>query len=307
MSYLANLTLRLATAVASLPEDLLTRHTAFIIGAQAGDGGFAGRKGSGDLYYTSFALRALALLSRLDDATAERVTEFLKSRFSHKLPGIDFISLLASAVVVEAASGHNLFDDLGIDPQQTAKNFFAPLRRPDGGYAKTPRSGTGSTYHTFLVAACLEMLGMEPDEPQQMIEMIRRRQRADGGFVEIDPMRHSGTNPTAAAIGLLKMLGGLEKETARAAAGFLAGAQTPEGGLRANTRIPVADLLSTFTGLVALEDLDALDGIDTAAAEQFVRSLDRPDGGFQAGTWDDDADVEYTFYGVGALGLLSNL
>jgi geranylgeranyl transferase type-2 subunit beta len=66
----------------------------------------------------------------------------------------------------------------------------------------------------------------------------------------------------------------------------------------------VADLLSTFTGLVALADLDALSTVDTAMAVRFVRSLEQPGGGFCAGPFDSTPDVEYTFYGLGSLALL---
>ena len=123
----------------------------------------------------------------------------------------------------------------------------------------------------------------------QMAEMVRSRRREDGGFVEIGAIRHSGTNPTAAAMGLLQMLDSLDEPTRAAAAEFLAGMQNQEGGLRANPRIPVADLLSTFTGLVALAGIDAVSALDTAAALRFVKSLERPRGGFPAGGAEGDA------------------
>jgi geranylgeranyl transferase type-2 subunit beta len=158
-----------------------------------------------------------------------------------------------------------------------------------------------------LVVWCKQLAGAEPDEPGPITRFIRNRQRPDGGFAEIDAMRHGGTNPTAAAVALL---GGLDApedaaDSARAAAKFIAGMQTGEGGLRANARIPVADLLSTFTGLVALAALDSSAAVDSAAARKFVLSLEQPAGGFRAGAWDQEADVEYTFYGLGSLAMLS--
>ena len=287
MSYLMNLTLRLSTGVAGLPEAMRDRHAASLTAAQHDDGGFAGRKGAGDLYYTSFALRSLAMLGVLDDRTAARAAAFLKRELDRPLSGID------------------VFADVGRDRRQAVIDFVEFFRRPDGGYAKTPRGGQGSTYHTFLVAVCKEIVGIPLDGTQQMIELVRSRQREDGGFVEVAPMRQGGTNPTAAAVGLLKMLDALDEPTRTTAGRFLAGMQTAEGGLRANTRIPVADLLSTFTGLVALSDLDAASAVDAAAALRFVERLQQPGGGFRAGAFDDAVDVEYTFYGLGALALLT--
>ncbi|MEZ6104587.1 MAG: hypothetical protein R3B96_00350 [Pirellulaceae bacterium] len=81
--------------------------------------------------------------------------------------------------------------------------------------------------------------------------------------------------------------------------------QSDEGGLTANTRIPIADVLSTFTGLVTLTDLGARDEVDLAAIARFVAELESPDGGFRAALWDDRYDVEYSFYGLGTLALLA--
>jgi geranylgeranyl transferase type-2 subunit beta len=80
--------------------------------------------------------------------------------------------------------------------------------------------------------------------------------------------------------------------------------QTDEGGLRANTRIPVADVLSTFTGLVTLIDLEALHEIDAPAVLRYVQSMEDDRGGFQAASLIAGVDVEYTFYGLGSWALL---
>ena len=71
--------------------------------------------------------------------------------------------------------------------------------------------------------------------------------------------------------------------------------------------MPVADLLSTFTALLTLRDLGALDRVDRERARAFAMSLVTPAGGFRAGVWDDQADVEYTFYGLGSLALLEEV
>ena len=80
---------------------------------------------------------------------------------------------------------------------------------------------------------------------------------------------------------------------------------SPEGGLRANARAPLADLLSTFTAAWTLAQLDELERLDTPELRNYAQSLERPGGGFHGGLWDDGCDVEYTFYGLGVLALLS--
>ena len=308
MSYLANLALRLAAGVGWLPEGIRACHAAYLAAAQNADGGFSAREGPSDLYYTGFALRALAMLGELDEQRASRAAGFLRKRLEQQMPSMDFLSLVTAAVLVEAATGVDVFAEAGRDRRESLIDFVEHFRRGDGGYAKTPRGAEGSTYHTFLVAACKQLVGVPLDEEaEQMAELVRSRRRLDGGYVEIGAMRYSGTNPTAAAVGLLQMLGALAEPTRAGAAAFLANMQNEEGGLRANTRIPVADLLSTFTGLVALSGMDAAGTIDRAAARRFVESLAQPRGGFRGGSFDHAVDVEYTFYGLGTLALLATL
>jgi len=306
MSYLGNLTLRLAVGAMRLEEPLRRRHAAYLADRQNPDGGFSGRQGPSDLYYTGFALRGLALLGLLDDAVARPAAAFLQERPAAPASSIDFLSLVYSTVLLEVTCGIDVFAAGGKDRRQTVIDTVAPLRREDGGYAKTARSGPSSTYHTFLVAACQQLVGAPLDRPERMAALVRSRQRSDGGFVELDQMTQSGANPTAAAVGLLRLLEALDDSASRSATRFLAGMQNAEGGLRANTRVPVADLLSTFTGLVALADLDALSQVDAAATRRYVASLERPEGGFRGAAWDDDADVEYTFYGLATIALLAS-
>ena len=42
-----------------LPEAARARHAGYLKSAQNSDGGFSGREGDSDLYYTAFALRGL--------------------------------------------------------------------------------------------------------------------------------------------------------------------------------------------------------------------------------------------------------
>jgi geranylgeranyl transferase type-2 subunit beta len=310
MSYLAQWTLRLAAGALSLPEEMRRRQAPYLTARQNPDGGFSGRQGESDLYYTGFGLRGLALLAALDEPAAARAADFLQSRLADSptgepLPAVDFLSLVFSAVLLEAIAGLDPFARRGTDRKQRVADAIEPLRRADGSYAKTPRGAHGSTYHTFLVAACKQLVGLGLEQGPAMVRWIASQRRADGGFVELAPLELSGTNPTAAAIGLLRLLDGLDPPTRTTAARFLAGMQNLEGGLRANTRVPVADLLSTFSGLVALADLEALDRLDLEAAGRYVRSLEMPEGGFRGGAWDDRADVEYTFYGLASLALLA--
>src|SRR5262249_10198171 len=96
-SYLEALTLRLAAGICELPEELRSRQRQYLLAAQRDDGGFAGREGGSDLYYTGFALRSLAILGDLYGPVAERAAHFLGSRLTGQESIVDFLSLIYGA------------------------------------------------------------------------------------------------------------------------------------------------------------------------------------------------------------------
>ena len=305
MSYLAGLTLRLTAGAMEFGDEFRRRHAAYVAAGQQEDGGFPGREGPADLYYTGFALRGLGLLDALSEPISQRAAGFLQARLAAPMPAIDFLSLALSGVLLDAVAEIDLFAASGLDRREAVLRGTEPLRCDDGGFAKADFSKRSSTYQTFLVIACRQLVGIPIEDVDRLVALTRSRQRDDGGFVELDRLPHGGTSPTAAATGLLRLLGALDEPTRTAATTFLIGMQGGEGGFRAHARIPMADLLSTFTGLAALDDLDALPSADLEAARRYVESLEMPGAGFRAGAWDDRADAEYTFYGLGGLALLN--
>jgi geranylgeranyl transferase type-2 subunit beta len=303
--YLQRLTGRLIDGVDRLPAGFRDRHAAWIRARQNADGGFSGREGGSDLYYTGFALRALAVLQGLEAELCERAAIFLRSRLAGTADVIDLFSLLVSVFLVRLGGGPDVLAEAPTDWPDRVADILETHRHADGGYSRARGGTAGSTYTTFLVLLATELLDRRPRDPDRLIAFLRGRFR-DGGFVEIAQMKRPGTNPTAAGIGCLQMLGALDDATRARAADFLLGMRAEgEGALRANDRIPAADLLSTFTGGWTLAELGALDRLDRPALHRYAESLQGPDGGFRGGVWDAGFDVEYTFYGVGLLGLLA--
>jgi len=304
LTYLEDITLRLAAGVGRLSDTVRLRHANFLKAQQRDDGGFAGREGPSDLYYTGFALRGLAMTGELAGPVAERAAAFLKRYLSAGVPIIDFLSLVYGGMLLDAA-GINIFAESHPQWRDQVSSALERFRRPDGGYAKTDEGQSSSTYHTFLVVICNQLIGRPIVEPHKIVEFVRSRRREDGGFVEIGPMTRSGTNPSAAAAALLRILDGYDPSTREALVDYLVENQTDDGGFRANTRIPAADVLSTFTAVLTLADLGELDAVDVDAARRYVKSMELDTGGFLGGEWDSATDCEYTFYGLGGLGLLA--
>ena len=310
MNYFGELTLRLVAGTMRLPEDFRQRHANFLLSLQTAEGGFPGREGAADPYYTSFALRALVLLGLLDEETAQHSSTFLpRCLVEDQFPSsVDFMAAVYSDALLSVSFDCSPFATAGLDTRDEVRRRTDQFRKKDGGYAKTAKSGLSSTYHTFLAVACRQLADVAEDDPESTITMLKSRQREDGGFVELPPLKEGGTNPTAAAIGALRLLQpARDRDNAfQAATEFLLKMQTPDGGFRANTRIPLGDLLSTFTTVVALHDLDALNRLDRKTAESFASHMEFPEGGFRGGVWDQEPDAEYTFYGVGALAMLAS-
>ena len=307
LGYLARLMIRLTFGAAKLPSETQKLHGNYVLSRQRADGGWAGREGESDIYYTSFALRSLAILGLLDGEVAQRSGDFLRSRMRSHEGIVDLLSLVYSVKLLEATCSLDAFEGAQEDWEKRLAELLHTLRRDDGGFSKSLEGRTGSTYQTFLVLLCLELIERPCPEAEAAYDFLMSQQQDDGGFLEIRVGKRSGANPTAAAIGALRILGKLHDVVAEDAAEFLAELQTDEGGFQANTRIPLPDLLSTFTACVTLADVEQLSSISIKGVQQYAESMQQTTGGFRGFEYDPGDDVEYSFYGLGTLALLQTL
>ena len=300
ISYLARLTERILPGLLQEKPERREEFRTCFLAALDQNGGFRGRKGIGDLYYSAFALRGLFLLGRLDDPPLlSRIAGFLEEQERRKdLSPADILSWTFCASLVNAVQGKEF------SPEQMAAllHRWECFRCSDGCFAavsekSVEKSAFSSTYTTFLTAIFYELLGESERSRMIPVEPILARRRSDGGFVELSPLQYSGTNPTAAAVGLLTLLEVPLPEKQKTV-DFLCRCQQPDGGFQAHARIPVSDLLSSFSALMALYDLDAAEQVNRPALRNFVTSLRSPDGGFFGMSLDRQSDVEYTFYGM---------
>src|SRR5713226_7844089 len=244
-NYLQHLSTTLAQGLTRLPGEFRARHASFILNAQNTDGGFSGREGGSDLYYTGFALRGLAVLEALTPEICDRAAAFLRHSLNQQASVVDFFSLLYACLLIQVSGGPDVLAASPADWPDRVAATLETFRTPDGGYAKSAGSAAGSTYHTFLLGLTYELLGRPRPHPDGVLGFVQSRRRDDGGYVEIAPMRRSGTNPTAAAVGLLQIVeqdvNGLTPELRAGVTACLAGMVSAEGGLRANARAPLAD------------------------------------------------------------------
>src|SRR5260221_3240561 len=113
--YLLRLGQRLLTGLAHLPLESRNRHRAFVLSRQNADGGFSGREGGSDLYYTAFAVRSLAVLDAFAAPECGKVAGFLRSCQRMQVTVIDLVSWLYCALVVQASAGIDVLENF--DPQ----------------------------------------------------------------------------------------------------------------------------------------------------------------------------------------------
>ena len=104
-TYLEELTIRLAGGLGQLPESTRARHIDYLMSQQKADGGFGGREGGSDLYYTGFALRALAVLGELTGELSEHSAAYLKTRLTGQESIVDFLSLVYGAMLLDVSGG----------------------------------------------------------------------------------------------------------------------------------------------------------------------------------------------------------
>lgn len=272
---------------------------AYVSGCQHPQGGFAGREGDVDLYYTDFGVRLLDMLSFLSGESSvfsslQRVKQFLQN-----VPAPhDLVDVFCLLNIRRLLAQHNIYMAIN---EQACRQTIVSRRCSENGYFYSPASPQ-IAYATFLAALCLEMLGEAMPAPHRAIAAIEALQQPDGGFAQA-PGQPSQTNSTAAAISFLFMQNALHADKAEKAQRYFISQQSLVGGFCAHQGAK-PELLSTFTASTTLFILGGLELVNLSAMARFVRACAHSSGGFGAYPEDFGTDVEYTYYGLGTLALL---
>jgi prenyltransferase beta subunit len=255
-------------------------------------GGFAGRDGRPDLYYTVFGLEALLALQAALPVT---VADYLRNTGS--VEQLDFVHACALARCGGSVE-KNLFSP---EMRDALARRVGAFRTSDGGFHGTPGRVQGSAYGALLAWGALSDLGADLPEPERLLGSLRALRLVDGSFANEPGLSQGTTAATAAALTLGRHLHEPPPENAGE---WLRRQQHAAGGFLATPNAPLPDLLSTAVVLHALDGMqmplerreDCLD---------FVDSLWSAEGGFHGHWADDELDVEYTYYGLLALGHLA--
>jgi prenyltransferase beta subunit len=281
---------RLAPKLLGESSDLVR---GFVCGQLQPDGGFAGRSGSSDLYYTVFALQALVALQT--DLPAAEVRRFLTPFESGAT--LDFVHLACLARCWATLPAPTL----DVAAIAALLSRLEQHRSADGGYHSRRGSPHGTAYDAFLALGAYQDLGRPMPDPDALAGSVDALRARDGGYSNQRDALAGATPATAAAVMVLRQL---DARVPHDIAAWLLARCHPEGGFLAAPGAPMPDLLSTAT---ALHALTALHASLTSIAERcldFVDTLWVNRGAFY-GTWaDEQPDCEYTYYGLLALGHL---
>ena len=269
------------------------RVESFVRGQQAADGGFKGRDGCSDLYYTSFAIDALMALQA--DVPERELRAYLASFGDGE--GLDFVHLcclLRLWPAVHATPGETLV--------KTLLSRVESFRSEDGGFERERGARMGSVYACLLGYGAYSDHARLPPRPEGLKNCVDGLRTADGAWSNDGLVRIGSVPAVAAAVTLFRNLG---YAIPQGVAEWLLGTRDLQGGFRAFPGAPVPDLLSTAVALHALGGMQTdLDAIRESCLD-YLDTLWSNEGGFH-GNWSDDVlDVEYTYYGLLALGHLA--
>lgn len=287
----------------------------FVVSQQNPDGGFCDRAGKSDVYYTAFALCALAALTPTGGSSESGRGEgtgaspwagarrFLESFAGGE--GLDFVHLCCLA----RAWGVLAFLDCGRCPVHWAEGILGRIeghRSRDGGYHPRGDQDFGTAYAAYLALGAYQDLGGRLPATGGLKGSVDRLRIRDSGWVNelaSSPCAAPpAVNATSAAVSVLTSLG---QPVEPSAAGWLLAQASAVGGFLAFPKAPVPDLLSTATALHTLAMLGQSTSSVAGKCLDFIDSLWTSEGSFYGHWADDHLDCEYTFYGLLSLGHLA--
>jgi len=270
------------------------------IGRQLNEGGgFKGRSGQSDLYYTVFGIESLLSLDAEFDRA--RIATYLR-----QFGDGDSLDLVHLACLARCWA--DVLECRGVRIEAPLRDGV--LRRlegyrcPDGGYSNSSGAQRGTAYGCFLALGAYQDLNGDMDNVTALADCVESLRTPDGAYSNDPAIRIGATPATAAALTILHYL---NKPVSDASIEWLLSQLHPKGGFVA---VPVEgsygmpDLLSTATALHALVLAGvSLDNISERCLD-FLDSLWSEEGAF-CGSWADPTlDCEYTYYGLLSLGHL---
>ncbi|MCK5146369.1 hypothetical protein KAR48_06405 [bacterium] len=269
-----------------LDDEALQSITDYIYSQWDIHGGFHGRDGRPDLYYTLFGAECLDILKQdLPEGFSDYLDKFGNGE------DLDLIHLSCLGRCLALAEKEE-----DSQQQQRKQGITKNL-------LEINKNNDATVYGAFVTRLALEEMEQIIDDTGVWNNDLEKLRTADGGYAE-QGLGDEGTTPVTAAAAVLKS----EIDSSDSALiDWLLLRRSWMGGFHATPAAPVPDLLSTATALFALKRLGHNLTELCESSMMFIESLWHENGGFVGHMAEPNPDCEYTFYGLLALGILAPL
>lgn len=278
----------LARGKTKLGKEPLARVTDFVNSQRLADGGFMGKSGKPDIYYTLFGWMLSYVLGIKPDH--QKMSDYLKGQDERRMDLIHYAAYKRCQMISQLAGG---------DKARLLLNALRamPVRRLED-FKGLSHNDPESPYTQFVWLSLLEDSGNRIPGKEEVLLSLKHYRIEGGGFSNIRNGLSASTNATTAA---LSVIGQLDKYGNGADIDYLWETQKESGGFGATENSPLPDLLSTATALFTLRCYNRKPKVSPA---DFIEAHWHDHGGFSATIMEDCSDVEYTFYGLLALGTI---
>ncbi|MDM8160841.1 terpene cyclase/mutase family protein [Labilibaculum sp. K2S] len=306
-----------------LSEEAQSQIKSFLGSQKSEVGGFTNRAGKADLYYSVFGYTLALILDVKLDVLEERkylkrIKYIGKLDFVHSMCFVrcDFLLHLIDLRQKSRLSASKFLtisfakDLILAKVEKSLKNNCSELLweleeniANDGGYNHNKKGAARSTiYANYLMWTLYQDLQTDQDVLDEITDANRLLRAENGSFANEENSIDGVTSSTAAG---LIMSSTSELEELVKTKDWLKQMLTKRGGFKAGEGVPVADLLSTSTALLALQVTGENMQDYAENSVNFINLHWDESGGFFGSIADMTCDVEYTYYALLGLGVLS--
>jgi prenyltransferase beta subunit len=291
--------------------------SSFISSQKYEGGGFKDRAAKPDLYYSVFGY-TLSLIFGVK-LNVRQEESYLNSIDKSKLDFIHTVCLiraqfLLNLIDLQQKSGFNLKAELteGFIGNLLIKKISKSIKKEnhglfqvldlyqseDQGYNHNRRHEKQSTvYANFLIWTLFDDLGYDEKRLEEICRANQKLNLPNGSFANELNSSDGVTSATAAAL-----IMDAEQEQSKL---YLKDMYTRRGGFKASANVPITDLLSTATALLALKLSGEKMESFAENSLNFINLHWDESGGFFGSIADMTCDVEYTYYALLGIGVLS--
>lgn len=313
----------LINAKKQLSDDAVNLIRDFIKSQINTSGGFYDRAGEADPYYSVFGYTLCYVFGINIDVKAHKL--FLQNwQIKNKVDFVHATSIIRCFYLLEIISyvqkfktPHKLFANnklaqnfltyrVALKIRKQHKNLLLKVtqhKSEDGGFNHMEENAnTASVYANFLAFGLFEDLALKKSWSKQIVESCLPLMLENGAFVNHPKSKQGISSTTAAGVILLNS----EELEVSGSVNWLESMIGSSGGFFAGQDVPICDVLSTATSLLALNSVNNVEQEINDKAIEFVNLHWHESGGFFGSVADQTPDIEYTFYGLLAIGQMGD-